>query len=114
MFDHKIVLDQLTNSNGAGQGRLKSMIGAGSFSKDRNAISFKFKGSKVTNFVKITLTGADDYILEFYKIPTTAQLTKMSDDEYDEAIKPVKTFKRIGAENLKSTFEKFTKLRTSL
>jgi len=112
MFDYKMALDQL--SGGAnGQGKLKAMLGARQFVTDKNWVSFAFKGSRKANKVKITLTAGDEYIMEFYKVPTAAKLGKMDDDAYDKAFEPIKKV-RVQVDGLKKTFEKFTGLRTSL
>lgn len=51
-----------------GFGKLKAMVGAHNFLKDSNWVSFKFKGSKNSNYVKITLEADDTYTVEFWKV----------------------------------------------
>ena len=62
----KIIVKQL-----GGKNRLQAMIGAYNFlysSEDTTWISFKFKGSKKFNYIKITLNAMDLYDIEFRKI----------------------------------------------
>jgi hypothetical protein len=90
-----------------GTNRLKTMIGAKDFMHDNggNTLMFKFSGSKVANYVRITLNAVDLYDIEFKKIGRKAgclQAWKTGE------------FQNIGAENLKGTIEKFTGLYLSI
>ncbi len=91
-------LQQLGGSN-----RLKSMIGAKDFMSDNDGASlmFKFSGSKIASYVKITLNSLDLYDIEFKKIGRRQGRL----DAWETG-----TFQNIGAENLRSTIEKFTGL----
>jgi hypothetical protein len=51
-----------------GLGRLKYMVGGHTFADVGNGLSFKFKGSKVANYMKVTLTPLDTYNVELGKI----------------------------------------------
>jgi hypothetical protein len=84
-----------------GAGKLQMMIGAKDFLKDKNSLSFKFKGSKKANYVKITLNPKDLYDVSFKKI----RGMKVTD---------VKDFKDLDVSQLKPTFEKTTELYLSL
>lgn len=51
-----------------GMGRLKAMTGAYNFLIEAdNVVSFRFKGSRKANTIKLTLTGDDLYTVEFLK-----------------------------------------------
>ena len=58
-----IILEQL-----GGAGRLKAMIGAANFVDHGDGLSFKFKGSRKANYVKVTLRADDTYLLELKTI----------------------------------------------
>ena len=62
-----------------GSRRLVAMIGAKDFmsSEEGRALSFKFKGSKKANYVKITLNDLDTYDIEFGKIWNLTYKVKM-------------------------------------
>jgi len=47
---------------------LRLMLGVDQFVYDDNSLIFKFKGSRSMNKVKITLTGMDDYNVEFSQV----------------------------------------------
>lgn len=47
---------------------LQLMVGAYNFAKDKNSISFRFKGSRKMNYLKITLNSLDEYELEFGQV----------------------------------------------
>lgn len=66
-MNHKEVFNQLTQSNN-GMGRLKAMVGGNNFVAGKDYVAFRFKMSKFANYVKITLTGADLYDVEYGKI----------------------------------------------
>ena len=51
-----------------GLGRLKAFVGGHTFVSDGDSASFKFKGSKVANYMKVTLTPLDTYNVELGKI----------------------------------------------
>jgi hypothetical protein len=52
---------------GGGQ-RLKMFVGGHTYVDHGNGLSFKFKGSKVANYMKVTLTPMDTYNVEIGKI----------------------------------------------
>jgi len=93
-------LAQLTHSRNP-FGRLTAMTGAHTFIDHGNAVSFKFKGSKVANFVKISLDASDTYTVTFGKI-RKYELTKQQE------------FTFVYADALKSVFESITGLYLSL
>jgi len=47
---------------------LKMFVGGHTFVDHGNGLSFKFKGSKVANYMKVTLTPLDEYNVEIGKI----------------------------------------------
>jgi len=66
----KIMNAEITIQQLGGFGKLQAMVGANNFvqSKEEAWVSFKFKGSKVANYIKIHLNGNDLYDIEFGKI----------------------------------------------
>lgn len=62
-MNHQETIAQL-----GGHGRLKAFVGAQNFMVGTDSVSFRFKGSKKANYLKITLDPSDTYILEFGKI----------------------------------------------
>lgn len=80
-----------------GQNKLVAMIGANTFSATgTNTLNFKFKGSKVANYVSISLVN-DTYNLTFMK-------------KFDV----VKNIENVFVSDLINIFENTTKLRISL
>ena len=84
-----------------GAGKIMAMTGVKTFISESNAVSFRFKGSKKANWVKIKLNAMDTYDIEFKKIrgmnfPTTASFDGVYNDQ------------------LKSIFESTTGLYLSL
>lgn len=59
---------QIIGQQMGGLGRLKMFVGGHNFCDHGNGLSFKFKGSKVANYMKVTLTPLDEYDVEFGKI----------------------------------------------
>lgn len=59
----KTILQQMN-----GMGRLKCMIGAYNFADHGDGVSFRFKGSKIANYIKVVLDDADTYSVELGKI----------------------------------------------
>ena len=90
-----------------GTRRLIAMIGAKDFMHDNNGqtLMFKFRGSDVANYVRISLNSLDLYDVEFKKIGRKAgSLQAWVTGE----------FENIDAENLKRTIESFTGLYLSI
>lgn len=87
-----------------GMGKLTSMIGAWNFKEEEkpDGISFRFKGSKIANYVKITCV-SDLYVIEFMLISTKNGECKVG-----------KKYKDVYCDMLVSFFEDYTKLRLSL
>lgn len=88
-----------------GSGKLNTMIGmknAAYGDEGRGHLTFRFKGSRKANSVKIVLTGKDLYDITFYKIGRGVN------------IKEVKTFDDVFADQLIEIFESFTGLYLSL
>lgn len=54
MFDYKQVVEQL-----GGVGKLTAMVGAYHMGYTEDSFSFKFKGCRKANYMKITLTPMD-------------------------------------------------------
>lgn len=92
----EIIIQQM-----GGFGRLKCMVGADYFVANGNDVSFKFKGSKVANYIKIKLNEMDLYDIEFGKI-------------WGYNYKIVKEVNGVYNDQLISIFEDTTKLYLSL
>ncbi|MDD4588843.1 MAG: hypothetical protein PHG06_00240 [Parabacteroides sp.] len=75
-----------------------------------NGVSFKFKGSKTVNYVKVVLNAMDTYDVEFGKISMKKAEFGVKMPEYNK----VKEFDDIYNDQLKGTFEQFTGLYLSL
>ena len=84
-----------------GQNRLVLMTGANNFGVLGNSLSFRFKGSKKANYLRITLNSMDTYDLEFGKVHGTNY-------------KVVKTLTYIYSDQLIEIFENTTGLMLSL
>jgi hypothetical protein len=86
-----------------GSSRLNAMIGATGFLsiKNGNGVSFRFKGSKIANYVEITLNSLDTYTVRFVKIRGTE-------------VKEVKTEPIVYCDGLKPLFERTTNLYLTL
>lgn len=80
-----------------GINKLSAMTGANTFIALEDGLSFKFKGCKQCNYVKITVNGKDLYDLDFKNIKGMN-------------VKDFKTERDVGVENLKKTFTKTTGL----
>lgn len=94
------IMKQLVQSENTG--RLKAMVGADKMSYDNvGTLRFKFKGSKVANWIKISLNSMDLYDVEFIKIHGTKMTI-------------VKEFNNVYNDQLKGIFEKTTGLYLSL
>lgn len=93
-------------------GRLKDMVGAHSFSYSKNGTTtFQFKGSKITNAVKIRLNGKDLYDIQFLKCGTKANPDYPKELKVrDHYIKIVGEFEDMYNDQLIETFESFTGL----
>lgn len=85
------------------RGNLTAIIGAYNFifSSKESYVSFKFKGSRVANYVKIELTPLDLYKMTFMKVSTKAQKT-------------IKEFDMVYNDMLTDVFEDTTKLVLNL
>jgi len=77
------------------------MLGADNFAGDEKSLSFRIKGSNNANLIKITLTGADDYTMEFGKI-------------WGGRYRIVNTVRGVYADMLNKTIEENTGLNTVL
>jgi uncharacterized Fe-S cluster-containing protein len=86
-----------------GNGRLKIMVGMWNPCVEQNGVSFRFKGSKIANYVKVILEGNDTYTVTFMLI-----------NAHKGSCTEVKSFKDAGDVMLQSIFEETTKLRLSL
>lgn len=83
-----------------GTSRLVAMLGANNFlysAKENNWVSFRFKGSKLFNHVKITLNSMDTYDVKFKKV-------------WGMKITREKTFSNVYNDQLIPLFEQTTKL----
>ncbi len=50
-----------------GFGRLRAMVGAFNLVGDATSVTLRFKGSRKTNMLKVTLNSTDTYTVEFLK-----------------------------------------------
>jgi len=78
------------------------MMGAFNLIDHGDALSFKFRGSRKANYLKITLAGDDTYTMDFLKLGRNF------------SIKEVASFSGVYASNVKSVIESTTGLYTSL
>jgi hypothetical protein len=85
------ILEQLGGS------RISHFLGVKQFLKDDNSLMFRFKGSRHSNYCKITLNGMDLYDIDFIKI-------------HGKNAPIVDRFENIYNDQLVSTFEQTTKL----
>lgn len=85
-----------------GRGKLTAMIGMWNLTQEVNGTSFRFKRSKVANYVKIILNG-DTYTVEFMLINAAKGICQTT-----------KTYPLIYDHMLKSIFQNYTGLRLSL
>lgn len=87
-----------------GAGKLKAMIGAWNFKQENKSegISFRFKGSKIANYVRITCV-SDLYIVEFMLI--SAEKGECQEKE---------KYRDVYNDMLVKIFEDYTKLKLSL
>jgi hypothetical protein len=92
----KTILQQMR-----GMGRLKCMLGAYNFADHGNGVSFRFKGSKVANYIKVTLDADDTYSFELGKI-------------WGHQYKVKKSYDSIYCDQLVEIFERDTGLYLSL
>jgi hypothetical protein len=97
-------------------GRLTlAMLGATNFVGDVNSLSFRIKGSKKVNYIKIILTPMDVYTVEFGKIRKVDPMAaiSMSEDEYMNAsYKVVNKVENVYFDDLHSVIENNTGLYT--
>lgn len=70
--DHAKTVAQTILSQMGGSAALKLMLGANTFSSHKDeglgALSFRFKGSRKANYLKVILAGNDTYSMRFGKI----------------------------------------------
>jgi hypothetical protein len=87
-----------------GGNRFRAMTGAKNFTGHASALSFKLPSNFATkgvNYVKVTLTPADTYIVEFLKIRALK-------------VTPIETVEDVYHDNLQGVFTRVTGLDTSL
>lgn len=84
-----------------GGNRFAAMTGATFLRDGENKLIVKFKGSKVSNYLTITLNAFDLYDVEFSKFRNLD-------------LKTVRTIDNVSADNLRAIFEATTGLYTSL
>ncbi len=82
----KEILDQL------GGNKFIAMTGAHNLATDGNNLCLKFKGSNKANYLRITLTAMDTYIMEFAKItPKNVYWHSKQDGIYNDMLQPLFT-----------------------
>jgi hypothetical protein len=96
----KTILEQM-----GGIGRISAMTGAYNFIASDDGVSFRFKGSKTFNYVKIKLTGMDLYDVEIGQIRKKKGIP---------TVVPRSTETGLYFDMLKPIFEKVTGLYLSL
>lgn len=99
--DNDMTIAQTILNQMGGSGKLVAMLGARNFSTEGNDLRFRFRGSRKSNYVKITLNSMDLYDIEFGKIR-----------KYE--LIPGESFFDVYADQLIEIFESVTGLRTSL
>jgi len=62
-----------------GIGRLRAMVAASHMADHDNGLSFRFKGSRAANYVKVTLDPDDTYTVEFWKIRGVFSMDKVEE-----------------------------------
>jgi len=73
-----IIRDQIS-------GKTLFMLGAKNLLAHENALSFRIRGSKAVNYIKITLNGSDLYDMEFGKVWGTKYTVKAThNDVYND------------------------------
>lgn len=92
----KTIADQL-----GGAGRLRAMVGAYNLAADKSSLTFRFKGNRKINTVRITLDAADTYSVEFIQIRNFE-------------VKTVTEYSGVYADRLRDVFEAATGLYLSL
>ena len=102
-MDYNQTIQQL-----GGFGKLKAMVGAHTFIKHEaeKALSFKFKGSRKCNYIKITLDASDTYNVEIGRV-TNGKVKGFTYKVIDESA-------GIYCDQLKPLFESITGLYLSL
>jgi hypothetical protein len=101
-MDNKQIAETIIQQMG-GAGRITAMVGAKDFMYGEGYVTFKFKGSRKMNVVKIQLNSMDLYDVTFMKY---------SPKNLD--CKTVKEFEGIYCDQLKELFENQTGLYLSL
>jgi len=97
-MDANVLIDQL-----GGLGPLVASVAAYDFVKDGESLTFKFKGSRKMNMVKITLTVLDLYDVTFYRFSPK-----------HSTVKEVETHSGVYCDVIKRLFESVTGLHTTL
>lgn len=100
--NEQLLIAQTIIQQMGGRNRLTAMIGMWNICQETNGVSFRFKGSRIANYVKIILL-CDTYTMDFMLIDPRNNLCKTTD-----------TFTDVYDDMLKSIFESHTKLRLSL
>jgi hypothetical protein len=76
-----------------GSGRLAMMIGAKHFlSHEDGSLTFKFKGSRKMNYIRITLDACDTYTMSFQKFSPSKGTVKMVEEisgVYNDMLKSI-------------------------
>lgn len=84
-MDHTVTISQL-----GGQRRLQLMIGANTFIGGKDCLSFRFRGSRRVNYIKITLDPSDTYTVEFGKVGRASyKSVSILSDVYCEDLIPI-------------------------
>lgn len=88
-------------------GKALYMMGVGQVVGSPMGVSFKIKGSKVANYVKVTLTASDLYDVGFYKVTKSKALPGFK-------MKVVAELEGVYADQLKTVLESNTGLLLKL
>ena len=81
------VIDQM-----GGSARLKCMVGANNFfqvNDELGGASFRFKGSRKSNSIKVTLMPSDTYKVDFYRIGKKFKKISTHEGVYCDMLKPL-------------------------
>lgn len=106
--------------NQLGGGRFIAMTGSKNFKAVRGGLEMTLaKNASKANRLKITLTGLDDYIMEFYRFTPYRVVIRDKGPQpgvytYPEKITPVKEYQHIYCDQLQELFTEITGMYTRL
>lgn len=88
MTENTVIAHTILNQ--LGYARLKAMTGAYFLKEEERGVSFRFRGSKKVNYLKIVLNGLDLYNLEFGKVSKSSyNVVNTTKDVYFDQLIPI-------------------------